>query len=123
MSVACQITPTSRPVTSKLDQRTRTARRIAQLIDVYSRALGVDSWTDLPEIKKQMVEDAASLQAIAEALRERFLSGGNIPADDVVRSARVASLAVKRLGIRAQAAKPASSLPLAQRLMQAEDAT
>jgi hypothetical protein len=119
MSFVAEITRKRFPASIRLlDQRTRVARRINELVAIYSEALG----GNLSPMQTQRVDEAASLQAVSELVREKYLGGGNIAPDDVVRAARVAGLAVKRLGIKPGEKAAPSPLPLRDRLMGAADA-
>lgn len=86
------------------DRRTRQWRRLCELIDLYTLALGGSEAVDpVLEVK---VESAAEMRVIAELARARHLSSaGDVTLDDVVRVERQAERAER--AIEARQAKPA----------------
>jgi hypothetical protein len=88
--------PRLRSGTVRLDGRTRQAKRLKALIDTYADALG--GWSNLDQVKRRQVEQAATLTMIAEMAQERFLQGSELAtAEDLVRCVNAADRAVARI--------------------------
>jgi hypothetical protein len=87
----------------RLDRRFAAGRRVKELVGVFRQRLGADA--DDPLLAAN-VERAAELVALSELLRAKALSG-QAPADDVVRTTRLADQAVRRLQLERRVAKPA----------------
>jgi hypothetical protein len=88
----------------RLDGRTRIAKRAKQLIAHF---LGVLRDREITLDLEAAVCRASELLAIAEQLRADRLRGLPVPADDIVRTDRLANLALRQLGLRGEPAKPA----------------
>jgi hypothetical protein len=88
----------------RLDGRTRIAKRAKQLAAHFLEALGDREITLELEAAVRRVGE---LIAIAEQLRADKLRGLPVPADDIVRTDRLANLALRQLGL--PKAKPAEA--------------
>ncbi len=89
------------------NRRTAEGRRIADLVEGYSEALGCPN----DVVRLAAIVKTAELVALAEKLRSIALadpSGSNL--DQVVRAENAADRAVRRLGIRTAETKKAPSL-------------
>jgi hypothetical protein len=73
-----------------LDNRTRASRRARKL----AAALEAEIGGDLSEGDKLAVERAAVLATIAQDAEARRLRGESVPLDDIVRTSRLARLAL-----------------------------
>lgn len=91
---------------TRLDGRTRIARRARKLLVAFAKAVG--KYDDL--VIAHAVTDAAELCAIAEDARARFMRGEDVSLDDLVRIERAAALAVKRLNLKPSDAPKAPDL-------------
>src|SRR4051794_39049274 len=79
-----------------LDRRTRAARRAREIAADFAAEIG----GTLSVAKRAAVEQAAVLTALAEDAASRRLGGAvDVSLEDTVRLARVAQLAVRRLGL------------------------
>jgi hypothetical protein len=82
----------------RLDGRTRLARRIAELKAIFADEIGERAITPMVAV---LIEDAASLKAIAEQARERFARNDrSMSAEDLVRLERKASHAQDLLPVK-----------------------
>jgi hypothetical protein len=88
---------TNRPSKMVIDGRSQTSRRLRDLADQFADGLG--GWPQLSELRATQVRAAAELVAIAEQLRADRLRGLPVSPDDIVRTDRLAHLAVRRLGL------------------------
>lgn len=93
-----------------LDGRTTTARRVRQVVDLFTAALG----NDLDEMKREAITRAAELQVTAETLRTRSLRGQAVPAGDVIKAENLADRARRSLRIGDAPAK--TIRPIRERL-------
>lgn len=84
-----------------LDRRTKEWRRRCELIAAFAEAMG--GAAAISPVVASKIETAAELAVIAEKTRADFLRGDGATADDVVRTARLASTAEKALGLEARA--------------------
>ncbi|WP_284270759.1 hypothetical protein [Mesorhizobium huakuii] len=82
-----------------LDRRTKEWRRRAELIALFTTAIGRDN---VSAILAGQIEAAAELAVVAEMTRAAFMAGSGATADDVVRTANQAQRAEKALGIAAR---------------------
>lgn len=92
-----------------LDRRTSEWARRAELIELFSKAIG----GSVTPLQSSRIEKAAELAVVAERTRARLLAGETgISVDDVVRAERVAALAEKQLalGKASLPSKPRTSL-------------
>ncbi|MGX5803494.1 hypothetical protein ACWGS9_19915 [Bradyrhizobium sp. Arg314] len=91
-----------------LDRRTSEWTRRAELIALFTKALG----GPVAPLLASRIEKAAELAVVAERTRARLLAGeAGITVDDVVRAERVAALAERALNIgKAPPSKPRPSL-------------
>ncbi|GLQ78081.1 hypothetical protein GCM10007881_15970 [Mesorhizobium huakuii] len=85
--------------TVMLDRRTKEWRRRAELIALFTTAIGRDN---VSAILAGQIEAAAELAVVAEMTRAAFMAGSGATADDVVRTANQAQRAEKALGIAAR---------------------
>jgi len=90
-----------------LDRRTNAWRRRCEIAEAFTEALGGRAALD--DILAAKVSIAAELAVVAELTRIAFMQGVG-SADDVVRTARAASLAERRLGISERREKPRPTL-------------
>jgi hypothetical protein len=96
-------------VLTHVDRRSPLGRRIKELTAIYTAALGS---SDLSEIKRLKVDEAAQLKAMAEKARGDWMRDGEASPtlEDIVRLERKASAAERDLGIERQVGKVKSSL-------------
>lgn len=80
-----------------LDRRTHEWRRRAELVTMFTGALGGAGKID--DILSAKIAAAADLRLIAELTRTRFLKGEHVTLTDVTRCERVAATAEKALGL------------------------
>ncbi|MDB5617473.1 MAG: hypothetical protein JWQ24_1711 [Tardiphaga sp.] len=78
-----------------LDGRTAAARRVRQVIDLFTAALG----GTLDPMKHDAVLRAAELQVTAEALRTRSLRGEPVAPGDLIKAENLADRARRSLRI------------------------
>jgi hypothetical protein len=78
---------------TRIDQRSRLGKRIAELKLLFSGALGGDP----SPVRELKIERAAQLSALAEQARGDILRGGK-GTGDIVRLERAAAAAVRGLG-------------------------
>jgi hypothetical protein len=83
------------------DRRRREGRRAKELAALFSERLGDASRDATLQIA---IGRAAELVAYAESLRARALRGEDVPPDDVVRTERLANLAMRALHLDRAAA-------------------
>jgi hypothetical protein len=88
---------TNRPTKMVIDGRSQIGRRLRDLADQFADGLG--GWQQLSELRATAVRKAAELVAIAEGLRADRLRGLPVSPDDIVRTDRLAHLAVRQLGL------------------------
>lgn len=96
-----------------IDGRTRTARRIRELLMGYLAAIG---GTVSPQLRERC-ERAAQLVTLAEDVRRKALGGRNISLDDVIRVENAADRARRSIGLDQKPRGP-TFVPLRERLMQ-----
>ena len=96
-----------------LDGRTKLARRVRALKDIYSDAVGGER--ALTPLLAQRIEDAAMKRGIAELTRARFVEG-TVGPDDLVRVEGMATRAEKLLGLGSKLAKAPVAPSLARSL-------
>jgi hypothetical protein len=77
-----------------LDNRTRSSRRARKLAAAFEREIGGDL-SDLTEAQRIACARAATLVVISEDAEARRLRGEPVSLDDIVRTTRIARLAVK----------------------------
>ena len=82
----------------RLDGRTRIAKRAKQLAVHFLATLRADHREITLELEAA-VRRVSELLAIAEQLRADRLRGLPVPADDIVRTDRLANLALRQLGL------------------------
>lgn len=97
----------------QVDGRSRLGRRINELRELFTNALGGEA--ALTPVQAMKIGDAAERQALAEFARGRFLQGA-VSLDDVVRAERLAIATVKDLGL--DGAKAGQRPTLADYLLQ-----
>jgi hypothetical protein len=79
----------------KIDKRGRLSQRIVELVKLFEAELG----PGVTPMQKLRGQQGASLMAIAEQARGRFMRGEGETLNDVVRCERAALLALRELGI------------------------
>jgi hypothetical protein len=84
-----------------IDRRTREWRRRCELVAAFTQALGGEA--AIGPLLASKVEAAADLAVVAEMTRAVFMRGEGATADDVVRTARLASTAERALAIEPRA--------------------
>jgi hypothetical protein len=96
--------PNKRRARVSIDKRYALGRRVKQLTAIFRARLGPDA--DDP-VLAAAASNAAELTALAEAARARALrADGGVGLDDVVRTARAADLAVRRLQLDRHKVRP-----------------
>jgi hypothetical protein len=93
---------------TKIDRRGRLGKRVAELVALFSAAVGGEQ----TPMRKLKVEKAAQLTAIAELARGAYMRDAQGTLDDIVRLERKADQAVRTIGI--SEAKPRPTSPLAE---------
>jgi hypothetical protein len=78
---------------TRIDQRSRLGKRIAELKLLFAGALG----GELSPVRKLKIQRAAEISALAEQARGDILRGGK-GTGDIVRLERAAAAAVRALG-------------------------
>jgi hypothetical protein len=91
------------------DGRTWVMRRTKTLAKLYAERLGEAA---LDPITAAAIQRAAELTALAEDLRQQALRGLPIPADDIVRTTRLAAQSVKQLHLDRHKPQPVTPDPL-----------
>jgi Tripartite tricarboxylate transporter family receptor len=95
--------PKMRPLTlGHLDRRTRASRRARELAAFFTAELG----GELAAGQRLAVERAAVLVTISQDAEARRLRGDAVPLDDIVRTARLARMAVRDLGLDLRPRQP-----------------
>jgi len=98
-----------RRLLTRVDRRTATGKRITELTAMFLAALEAQGRELTPSLKLK-VDQAAQLQAFAEAARGRFLRGESSDrVDGICTAERLAERAVKALRLRDDPAKPEAS--------------
>jgi hypothetical protein len=89
------------------DKRTLLGRRVVELADAFRQRLGPDA---VDPVTGSAVERAARLVAYSEVLSAKALRGLDVSPDDVIRAARAADFAVRRLNLHAKPQTPTPTL-------------
>jgi hypothetical protein len=93
-----------------LDQRTKGAKRVAELIDTFGAEL-TKAGRALGPTEIASIRNAALLTALAEDAQARRLAGDfSVSLEDIVRTTNAARRAVKELGIKRAPTTPPPSL-------------
>jgi hypothetical protein len=90
--------PHYRKELTRIDRRSRAWRRICELTELFTSALGEAS-VELSPMRRMRIEEAAQLKALAEQVRSEFLRGQFSDLDELVRAERHAAAAVRKLGL------------------------
>ena len=102
-----------------VDRRSNLYRRITALTESYVQQLGGDVTAGM----RERCARCAQLSCLAETARLKFLNGGNINADTVVRLENLATRSLAALGLDQHEAKPVkSSLPSLAEMLRSRDA-
>ena len=96
----------------KFDRRTVLGRRIAKLTAAYTAAVG----GQLTPLRKEAIDRAAELTAIAEQARGAHMRDGVVTLNHVVRAERNATQARRELGLVDMTAKQRSAPDLYEQL-------
>jgi hypothetical protein len=114
LAIASEVagTTASRPLSRQpkrflLDRRFREGKRVQELVDVYTAALGGRAAVDA--VKATKVLSAAMARALYEATAGARLRGDDVSYEDIVRLANQADRAERALGLPAAAAASAGS--------------
>jgi hypothetical protein len=87
------------------DRRTRTGRRVQELVDIFRAQLGAEA--DHP-LTMTAIRRAAEVTAMSEDMRARALRGDAVSADDALRMSRTSALLIRKLDLdRHRSAAPA----------------
>lgn len=103
----------------RLDGRTGNAKRVRELVAVFTGQLG----GSLDALQRETVTRAAELTVAAESMRKRSLRGETIDIAELIKLENAASRAVRGLNLGRQAArKPSLREHLANRAARVTDA-
>jgi hypothetical protein len=94
--------------TGGLDGRTFAARRISELAQTYTAALGGTDAVDA--MQREMVLKAAQLTVAAEEMRRRSLKGEAVDVASLVKLENLAGRAVKALNLNGKRKPPVQDL-------------
>lgn len=103
---------TNKPISVRANRHTKLGRRIADLFDAYSAALGAPTDT----VVVANILTAAELKASAEVLRAKLLAGEDLDVDQLIKVEGLAARAERRVMHGINQLRDPSAAPLRDKL-------